>query len=150
MKGKRFTFDTNILVYSMDNDADKKHELAITLLDGSIGFVCVLTLQSLTEFFSVVTRKSKMPLAEARDQINDWMELYPVISGTQKTLTHAMGAVINHSFSFWDAMIWAVSYEAGVSYIISEDFQDGRELNGVHFLNPFQMDKNKINEILFK
>jgi len=44
------------------------------------------------------------------------------------------------TLSFWDAMIWATVKEAGGKQLISEDFQNGIELEGVTFINPFELD----------
>jgi predicted nucleic acid-binding protein len=49
-------------------------------------------------------------------------------------------AVEQHSLSFWDAMLWAVVKQAGGTLLLSEDLQDGRELEGVRFRNPFAAD----------
>ena len=40
--------------------------------------------------------------------------------------------------SFWDALIWAAAREAKVGVVLSEDFQHGREIEGVVFVNPFR------------
>ena len=53
------------------------------------------------------------------------------------TLRQAIAAVEEHSVSLWDAMLWATARDAGVTVLLSEDFQDGRELGGVRFRNPF-------------
>ena len=58
-------------------------------------------------------------------------------SATLKDLTDAMRAVREHGLAFWDAMLWATVRRAGVSLLITEDFQDGRVLEGVCFVNPF-------------
>jgi predicted nucleic acid-binding protein len=34
-------------------------------------------------------------------------------------------------------MLWATARRAGCRLIVTEDFQDGRELGGVRFVNPF-------------
>ncbi len=34
-------------------------------------------------------------------------------------------------------MLWATARRAGCRLLLSEDFQDGRDLGGVLFLNPF-------------
>jgi predicted nucleic acid-binding protein len=34
-------------------------------------------------------------------------------------------------------MLWATARRAGCRLIVTEDFQDGRELRGVWFVNPF-------------
>jgi predicted nucleic acid-binding protein len=52
--------------------------------------------------------------------------------------TAALGAVGRHRLSFWDALLWATARDAGVPVVISEDFQHGRELDGVRFVDPFR------------
>jgi predicted nucleic acid-binding protein len=39
--------------------------------------------------------------------------------------------------SFWDALLWATADRIGVRHLLTEDFQDGRMLGGVTFVNPF-------------
>ena len=56
-------------------------------------------------------------------------------------ITQPLKAVKEHKLSFWDAMLWAVAREAGVTLLLSEDFQHNRVLDGTKFCNPFQLDK---------
>ncbi|MBF0155255.1 MAG: PIN domain-containing protein [Magnetococcales bacterium] len=137
MSDDRYTLDTNILVYALDREAGRKHDIASTLLDQAITANCVLTLQSLGEFFRVATVKGKIPIADAADQVRDWMILFQVQSAGTSTITKAMRAVRHHHLSFWDAMLWACAKEAGCGKVVSEDFQHGREVEGVRFHNPF-------------
>jgi predicted nucleic acid-binding protein len=141
MKERRLTLDTNILFYAMDRDAGKRHKLAMEIVDRASVFDCVLILQSLCEFYAAVTGKGKMPSKEAEAQINDWMQLFPVVSATSKSLTKAINAINVHTLSFWDAMLWAVAREAGVTLLLSEDFQHDRILDGIRFCNPFKQDR---------
>ena len=39
--------------------------------------------------------------------------------------------------SYWDAQLWATARLNQVEVVLSEDFQDGRALDGVRFVNPF-------------
>ena len=39
--------------------------------------------------------------------------------------------------SYWDAQLWATARLNQVDLVLSEDFQDGRVLHGVRFVNPF-------------
>ena len=140
MQDRRLTLDTNILFYAMDRDASERHKLAMQIVDRAAIFNCVLILQSLCEFYAAVTAKGKMSAREAKEQIDDWIELFPVVSATTKSLVKAMQAVNKHSLSFWDAMLWAVAREARVTLLLSEDFQHDRVLDGVRFCNPFKLD----------
>jgi predicted nucleic acid-binding protein len=44
--------------------------------------------------------------------------------------------------SFWDALLWATADRIGVRYLLTEDYQDGRTLGGVTFVDPFK-DENE-------
>ena len=137
MKGERITLDTNILVYAIDRNADRRHELAASLVDAATETDCVLTLQVLSEFFAATTKKNKMPTTEAAAQIRDWQTLFPIALPNSRSLNQAMAAVMEHSLSLWEASLWSVAKDAEVTLLLSEDFQHGRELGGVKFLNPF-------------
>ena len=139
MNGRRLTLDTNILFYAMDREAGDRHELAMKIVDRAIFFDSILTLQSLSEFYAAVTRKDKMPPREAEAQLRDWMDLFPIVAAKSKTLLRAIKAVNQHTLSFWDALLWAAARDAGVTMILSEDFQHGRVLDGIQFCNPFQI-----------
>ena len=39
--------------------------------------------------------------------------------------------------SIWDALIWSSAVENKVRVIYTEDFQGGRVIEGVRFVNPF-------------
>jgi predicted nucleic acid-binding protein len=140
MSAERFTLDTNLLVYAVDRDAGERHQKAIAIVDWAVEQDCVLTLQVLAEFFHAVTRKGKMPIAEASEQVSDWQIMFPVVSADGQALTRALSTVQRHNLPFWDALLWATAKAAGVSVLLSEDFQDGRELEGVQFRNPFSME----------
>ena len=146
MTGRRVSLDTNILVYSVDLDAGEKHDKAVDLFSQLTPANCVLSLQSLCEFFAAVTRKKLMPVGDAMAQIDDWQQLFPVASAKTTTLTRALAGVKRHQLSFWDAMLWATILEAGVATLLSEDFQHEQHLDGVQIVNPFKL-KN-IGELL--
>ncbi len=146
MNGKCVSLDTNILVYSVDLDAGEKHNKAIELFAQLSPSNCVLSLQSLCEFFSAVTRKRLMPIGDAIDQVDDWQQFFPVISAKAATLTRALAAVKRNQLSFWDAMLWATIREAGVATLLSEDFPHEQHFDGVQIINPFIL--NDFGELL--
>lgn len=148
MTGRRVSLDTNILVYSVDLDAGNKHDKAVELFAGLTPSNCVLSLQSLCEFYSAVTRKKLMPTDDAMAQIDDWQQLFPVVSAKAATLTRACAAVkrYHYQLAFWDAMLWATIREAGVATLLSEDFQHEQHIDGVQIINPFKL--KDIGELL--
>jgi predicted nucleic acid-binding protein len=133
----RLTFDTNVLIYAAVADASPRHQIARHLLARAGGANCVLVLQSLAEFVWVSTRKARISTAVASRAVEAWLEIFPVAYAVPGTLRRALAAVAGHRLSFWDAMLWAVAEEAGCRYLLSEDFQSGRTLGNVTFVNPF-------------
>lgn len=134
----RFTLDSNILVYVHDHRDELRRKAALTLLGKVAAADCVLTLQSLAEFFRVATVKLGLPVGDAAKALRYWRDLFPVAAAQADTLDDAVSAVGRHGIAFWDAMLWATAREAGCAAILSEDFQDGRTLGGVRFVDPFK------------
>lgn len=131
--------DTNILLYAADSVGDPvKHHMAITLFDrlGASGRG-VLPLQTLTEFYSVAVRKYRAPPEQAARYVDVWSDVFTVREAVFPDVTDAMRVHRDHGVQFWDGMIWSVVKRVGVRVLFSEDLQDGRELEGVCFINPF-------------
>ncbi len=42
-----------------------------------------------------------------------------------------------HQIAIWDALIWAVARENGISLIYTEDVPGQPEIEGVGYINPF-------------
>lgn len=132
------TFDTNILVYAVDFEAGPRHQRAADLVERAIrNRLGIITLQALGEFFNVLTRKMRIEARAAAELVEGWMAALPVHSAGEGELADAMRVVREHRIQFWDAMLWAAARRAGVRYLLTEDLQDGRILEGVTFLDPF-------------
>ncbi len=140
MSGERFTLDTNVLVYAADQLAGRKHELATELMDRAVSRDCVLTLQSLAEFYHAATRKGVVRASEAADQVRDWMTLYPVAVADEAAFGTAVRISASRKLSIWDSMIVATAAAAGCAVVVTEDMQDGQKLGGVRLCNPFGPD----------
>jgi predicted nucleic acid-binding protein len=133
----RISLDTNIFVYATGTSAEPKREIARDLIRRAARADCVLALQSLAEFFNVAIRRAGLKPDEAKVRINEWRAVFPIHAANFATLAAAIDAVRDHGLSFWDAMLWATVRDAGCRLLLTEDFQDGRKLDGVIFVNPF-------------
>ena len=129
--------DTNVLLYAHDLDAGPKHEtarrLVMELWSEQRG---VLSTQVLQEFYVDVTRKLRLPRAEAREALVDF--------GTWKVERIGVPHILRASeleerfqLSFWDALIVAAAAAAGADEILSEDLSHGQRIDGVLIQNPF-------------
>ncbi|MBW9248354.1 MAG: hypothetical protein GJU72_04590 [Acidithiobacillus ferriphilus] len=58
-----------------------------------------------------ILRKNGMPAKDAAQQVHDWMVLFPTVTASPAALSTAMSLVIEHSFSFWNALLIAMVME---------------------------------------
>ena len=142
----RVSFDSNILIYTLSR-GDARHADAALLLARATRGDCVQTLQSLAECFRVLTTKLRFDPPRARREIDGFRTAFPVFAADTTDLDRAMGAVDRHALSFWDAMVWATARRAGCRVLFSEDLQDGRRLDGVLFVNPFDAANRKLVDL---
>jgi predicted nucleic acid-binding protein len=133
----RFTLDANLLVYSVDLDAGERHHLALRIVHIAPEVGCWLTLQALSEFYAVVTRKRLMPAADAAAQVNDWLSFFPAVAVSANAVRAALADAVAGRASYWDALLVATAAEAGCAVILTEDMADGAVLGGVEIHNPF-------------
>ena len=132
-------FDTNVLAYAIDATAGRRHAQALEVVRAvSRHREAVLILQTAGEFYSVATRKLQATPADARAFLARLRAVLPVHGAAEPDLDRAMAAVEHHRMSFWDALLWATADRIGVRYLLTEDFQDGRTLGGVTFIDPFK------------
>ncbi len=132
--------DTNVLVYIVDPEAPKKQSRAEEVMNAlRANQNGRLSVQNLAEFFYTATRKLQPPLSptQAMEQIDRFQTLWPVFLLTPLIVTEATRAVRDYQLTYYDAQIWATARLNGVPVIFSEDFQSGRTLEGVRFVNPF-------------
>jgi len=134
----RSFFDTHILVYADDKRAPAKQSRAIDLVaehrrDGT----GVLSLQVLQEYFVTVTRKLIVasPLAQWKVEI---LSEFDVVVPEVADILAAIDLHRLHAFSFWDALVLRSAQQAGCRVLLSEDFQEGREIDGIQVVNPFR------------
>ena len=138
MTAERFSLDTNVLVYAADRDAGGKHDRALEIIARAARRPCILTIQTLAEFYHATTRKGIAPRAEAAMQVRDWLELFPTAAADADALRLALQASERGQLAFWDALVLATARQAGCATVLSEDIADGAQLNEVIVLDPFK------------
>src|SRR5258707_870120 len=131
--------DTNVLLYAADSSGDAaKHAVAVDVLERTSALGRgMLALQALAEFYAVAVRKRPATAISASAYVDAWSEVFPVQPTALSDVADAMRVHREHGIAFRDAMMWSVLRRAGARAVLGEDFQDGRELEGVRFVNPF-------------
>ena len=129
--------DTNVLIYAVDLADPKKQKSAQSWLadlwtngNGRISF------QVLQEFYSKVSQKSPAAHEEARSEVRDLLAWNPVLVSAE-TLDRSWKIQDRYQLSFWDALIVAAAKVSACRYLLTEDLQDGQNLDGILVVSPF-------------
>ena len=134
----RSFFDTNVLVYADDKSAPAKQQRAVNLVaEHRRAGTGVVSLQVLQEYFVTVTRKLQVEARVARRKVELLAEFDVATNGLADILA-AIDLHRLHSFSFWDALILRAAGQAGCRVLLSEEMQEGQEIDGVRVVNPYR------------
>ena len=133
----RSFLDTNVLVYTDDQDAPAKQEIALDLVESArLGGWGVVSTQVLQEYFAAATRKLGVPAEIAREKVEIFarldvaiVDLPDILAGIDLHRLHRVG--------FWDGLIIHAARSAGCRVLYSEDLQRGRRFDGLEVVNPF-------------
>lgn len=131
--------DTNIIVYSRDATEKKKQQIAWKwmkrLWEDRTGR---LSYQVLNEYFHIVTRKLDpgLSIQNARSDVRDLFAWKPR-SHTRSTIKEAWSVQDRWNFSWWDSLIIASAHHQGCRWLLTEDLQDGQDIDGLTVVNPF-------------
>lgn len=133
--------DTNIFVYAADPSAGVRRAASAELIHRLIDQDrLAVSAQVLNEFYWRATRPNRPPALtheQAGQVVRVLADSSVVLPITRSVTLRALDAVARYSFSWWDALIWAVAAENGIPTLYTEDFQHGRDIEGVKIINPF-------------
>lgn len=131
--------DTNVLVYARDETEPIKRDCARSILAtlwrtgrGRTSH------QVLVEFYATVTRTLRpgMPREAAMCDVRELQQWNP-ISPSPRLFELAWEIEDRWQLSWWDALIVAAAKLSDCTTLLSEDLQDGLDLDGLRVVNPF-------------
>jgi len=130
----RAFLDTNVIAYTLANDARKKEIAEGLLLNHP-----VISVQVVNELVSVAMRKLGYPRDAAVAAARVVMDQYEVMSLEPHDVLKAFVIGDRYGFSHWDALVVAVASRHGCDILYSEDMQDGQVIAaGPRVVNPFK------------
>ena len=125
--------DTNVAVYALGRDNDKKARAKQILDDAPIA-----SSQVINEAISVLMGKQRFAREEAYDVADAVMKLVAVAPVTANTVRDAMTVGLRYGLSHWDSLIVAAALATGCDTLYSEDMQDGQVFEDrLTVRNPF-------------
>ena len=137
-ESNKIFFDTNILVYSVDeNDLQKKEIASQLLTDASSSKTGIISTQSLQEFYNVAVKKLKLSKQIAKEYVELFSSQLTVRQITVPLILNAIDISIKNKLSFWDSLILSSANDNGCIIVYSEDLNNGQIVGGTKILNPF-------------
>lgn len=137
MSGDNCFTDTNLLLYSFDARDAVKRSMANNWLDylwrtgnGRLSW------QVLHEFYANAVRKTGVSAPEAREAVMIFSRWQPA-GMNAAVVERAWYWMDRAQLSYWDGLILASAERLGCRWLLSEDFQNGRDYEGVMVINPF-------------
>src|SRR5579863_6691487 len=136
----RFFLDTNLFVYTFDAKAPAKAKKAAQLIrraaDTGEG---IISYQVVQEFFNVALRRFTQPLSvpEAEQYLITVLRPLLAVHSSPAIYFEALRILEKHKLSWYDSLIVAAAVEGQCEKLYSEDFQDGRKIEGMRIENPF-------------
>ena len=137
-ESNKIFFDTNILVYSVDeNDLQKKEIASQLLTDASSSKTGIISTQSLQEFYNVAVKKLKLSKQIAKEYVELFSSQLTVRQVTVPLILNAIDISIKNKLSFWDSLILSSANDNGCIIVYSEDLNNGQIVGSTKILNPF-------------
>ena len=125
--------DTNVLVYARDTSEPDKQPRADEWLTALWRHRCGRTgVQVLNEYYVTTTRK-----LEAWSDVEALLAWSP-LAVDATLLWAARTASLRYALSWWDALIVVAAQASQCAFLLTEDLQDGQDLDGIRIIDPFQ------------
>jgi predicted nucleic acid-binding protein len=137
ISGASVFVDTNVLLYSFDSRDPGKRAKAGNWLEylwrtgaGRMSW------QVLHEFYANAGRKLGVPASEAREAVAVFSRWRPA-GMSMSVVERGWYWMDQAQLPYWDSLILASAERLGCSILLSEDFQTGRNFEGVRVVSPF-------------
>ena len=132
--------DTNILVYSIDNnDQEKMHRSRSLLKKLKEDPQGVISTQVLQEFYVAVTKKLRVDPMAVKNILNTF-ENFEIVTISPGIIKDGIDCSILCKISFGDALIVVAAAYAKCDRLWTEDLNHGQIIRGVRIINPYLPD----------
>jgi len=128
--------DTNILLYSISKNEDRKLPIAANLINECP----VIFPQNLSEFINVLVNRWKYPKENMGLIVSEVLNSCQLINTSVAAYKLAFKLIKKYDFQVFDAIIVASALDAGCRVLFSEDMQDNLVVEKqLTIINPFLM-----------
>jgi len=126
--------DTNILIYSHNQNSDKKQDIARNIIIESP----IISTQVISEYINVLKRIMKIPKQQIFSTCMPNLKCCNIFKVDITTLQYADYLIQRYDFQLFDAIIVAAALEADCQILYSEDMQHNMKIDRqLTIINPF-------------
>jgi predicted nucleic acid-binding protein len=130
--------DTNVLIYAItDNETDGRHQRACDLLLEIAPSFPILPLPVVGEFLNVCKKRKSASFTAAIERADRMIRNYNCIPAIPSDYLRAGTTSHRYRIQYFDALIIMVAQRAGATMLLTEDMQDGLDVEGLRVVNPF-------------
>lgn len=130
--------DTNILVYAASaGDDSGKHNATLELFDRLAATGAIIAIPVIGELFNARRKKKFTELSVLLADVEIWMEAFDCAPAQLEDYLKASALSDLFDLQYFDALIITVAARAGATMLLSEDMQDGLDVDGLRVVNPF-------------
>ena len=131
----RIFIDTNILIYFVSSDTEKRKISESIIFSDAIK---VLSTQVINEFLNVSYKKNISAENELVSLINDFISNFEVNLIYNHTIYTAVNLKNKYKYSYFDTLMLASGLENGCKILYSEDLQHNQIIEDkLTIINPF-------------
>ena len=133
MRDRAF-FDTNMLIYLYSNDDEQKKAACRNALQK---YEPIISTQVINELCNVFIRKMKLPHDDVGKVVARVVSFFTLEMINMPEIERALQICKQYKFSYFDSLMLASAISCNAKYILTEDMQDGQEIEGVMIKNIF-------------
>ena len=136
----RFFLDTNIFVYSFDQNAAAKAKKSVQLIREALTTQKgVISYQVVQEFFNVALRKFAQPMqsADASEYLITVFRPLLAVHSSPALYAEALQIQAQSRLSWYDSLVVSAAIQARCDVLFTEDLQHGQRCGGLTIINPF-------------
>ena len=132
--------DTNLFIYQLEANDDHKSAVADAIIREGVetGNACI-SYQVVQECLNTVLRKAEVPLSVtgARAYLDHVLMPLFQISASAHLYHRGLDIQDRYRYGFYDSLIIAAALDAGCTRLLTEDLQDGQNIETLTIVNPF-------------
>lgn len=129
----KFFVDTNVFLYLLSNDINKK-TIAKKILASNLH----ISTQVINEFSNISLKKFKLSTSNTKELLSKLIEKTTIFIFTEKTIFYALDLKEKYQFQFYDSLILASALENQCNILYSEDMQHNQIIEKqLTIVNPF-------------